>query len=142
MRVADTALKFTIFGLILLIAGCGAGLQPVCRHTALMCALVMQEKYDRVEVAFGPVVNANREADPSATHAQTRVKVDDTWMWVNYSGGLCLLTDTQERFLALNHYTAEMFYAWLWKSDPPTMTASLPTMNFKDSISINAAVNY
>ncbi len=99
----------------------------------------MQEKYDTVEVAFGPVINANRETDPLVTHAQTRVKVEGKWMWVNYSGGICQLTNNQERFLDLNHYSTEMFYAWLWKSSAPPMNASLPAMNFKDAISIREA---
>ncbi len=136
MRVADTVLKVGLLGFIILTAGCSTGLQPVCRHTALMCALVMQEKYDAVEVAFGPVINANREADPLITHAQTRVMVDGKWMWVNYVGGACELTNYQEKFFDLNHYSAEMFYAWLWKSSPPATNASLPTMNFKDAITI------
>jgi hypothetical protein len=140
MRVAGTVLKFSLFGLIMLTAGCGAGLQPVCRHTALMCALVMQEKYNNVEVAFGPVINANREADPLITHAQTRVMVEEKWVWVNYVGGTCQLTNQKERFLDLNHYSAGMFYAWLWKSSAPAMNAPLPTISFKDAISIKDAV--
>ncbi len=139
MKAAKMAQRIGLLGLCIVTAGCGAGLQPVCRHTALMCALVMQEKYDRVEVAFGPVINANREADPLVTHAQTRVKVGEKWQWVNYRGGICELTDNQEKFLALNHYSAEMFYAWLWKPSAPAVNASLPTMSFQDAISIKEA---
>ncbi len=142
MWAVDRVWKAGLLGLVMLTAGCGAGLQPVCRHTAMMCALVMQEKYDRVEVAFGPVINANRETDPLVTHAQTRVKVGEKWMWVNYNGGVCQLTNKQEMFLALNHYSTEMFYAWLWKDAGQTANAALPTMNFKDAISITEASIY
>jgi len=120
-----------------LIAGCGAGLQPVCRHTALMCALVMQEKYPTVEVAFGPVINANREADPFYTHAQTRVLVNGKWVWVTYAAGICQLTDTKERFFDLNHYPVDMFYVWLWKPTAPTAAAPLPAVSVTDAPSIS-----
>ena len=112
----------------LLLAGCSAGMQPLCRHTALMCALVMQERYPAVDVAFGPVINADQQPDPLVMHAQTRVLVNDKWVWVTYSGGSCQLTDVKERFLDFNHYSADVFYAWLWK--PPGgkgSSASLPT---------------
>lgn len=111
------------------------GLQPVCRHTSLMCALVMQERYRDVQVAFGPVLDANREADPLISHAQTKVLVDGKWVWVNYAGGACHLTDIKEDFLDLNAYSPERFYAWLWKSSAAA-TTPMPTMNFNHSISI------
>ena len=69
---------------------------------------------------------------------EARVLVDGKWMWVTYAGGACRLTNNRERFLDLNHYSAEMFYAWLWRSPPPA-NASLPAMSFKDSISIKEA---
>jgi len=95
----------------------------------------MQEKYRDVQVAFGPVIGANGEVDPLVSHAQTRVLVDGKWTWVNYTGGACQLTDIKENFQDLNFYSAEMFYAWLWKSSAAT-NAPLPTMSFKDFTSI------
>jgi hypothetical protein len=136
MRKIRSIPTFTLLGFALLTVGCSAGLQPVCRHTSLMCALVMQEKYRDVQVAFGPVIHANREVDPLISHAQTRVLVDGKWIWVNYAGGACHLTDIKENFLDLNHYSVEMFYAWLWKSPATATNAPPPTMSLKDSISI------
>jgi len=136
MKTMGRAWKFSLGVMAIFIAGCAVSLQPVCRHTALMCALVMQEKYPTVEVAFGPVINANREVSSLITHAQTRVLVNDKWVWVNYMGGACQLTDTREGFLDLNHWPVEMFYAWLWKSTALTVAAPLPAVSFKDVISI------
>ncbi len=111
------------------------GLEPVCRHTSLMCALVMQERYRDVQVAFGPVLDANHEADPLVSHAQTKVLVAGKWVWVNYAGGACHLTDIKENFLDLNAYSPEMFYAWLWKSSATT-AVPLPTMTSKNSMGV------
>ena len=136
MKTMGRTWKFSLAGMAIFIAGCAVSLQPVCRHTALMCALVMQEKYPTVEVAFGPVINTNREVNSLITHAQARVLVNDKWVWVNYMGGTCQLTDTNERFLDLNHWPVGMFYAWLWKSTVPTVAAPLPAVSFKDVIGI------
>ena len=136
MRAVHPIWKFPLWGIVVLTLGCASGLQPVCRHTSLMCALVMQEKYRDVQVAFGPVIGANGEVDPLVSHAQTRVLVDGKWTWVNYTGGACQLTDIKENFQDLNFYSAEMFYAWLWKSPAAATDPPPPTMSFKDFTSI------
>ncbi|HOG18616.1 MAG: hypothetical protein A4E73_01643 [Syntrophaceae bacterium PtaU1.Bin231] len=135
MKTVHAVSKLTLLGIFLLAGGCSTGLQPVCRHTSLMCALVMQERYRDVRISFGPAMNANGESDPLVSHAQAKVLVDGKWTWVNYAGGACQLTDIKENFLDLNSYPPDMFYAWLWKSSPATNTPP-PAMNFSNSVSI------
>jgi hypothetical protein len=102
-----------------------------------MCALVMQEKYPAVDVAFGPAINAKREPDALLMHAQTRVLINGNWVWVTYAGGICQLTDAKEQFLDLNHYPADTFYTWLWKpSKTMESSASPATESFRNAIGI------
>ncbi len=87
--------------LIALLAGCSAktGFVPLeCRHTAVACALAIQEEYPdhEVKIAFGTAKNKT-----DLHHAQAKVRLDDDpWQYISMNGDRCVI-GTKEEFIEL-----------------------------------------
>lgn len=85
-----------------LLAGCAANRTAAvpleCRHTAVVCALAIQEKYPdhEVKIAFG---TARNKAD--LHHAQAKFRLDDDpWQYVSFVGDRCV-SGPKEEFIEL-----------------------------------------
>lgn len=92
------ALAIAIALAVPLVAGCAvnrtAAIPLECRHTAVVCALAMQERYPdhEVKVAFG---TARNKAD--LHHAQAKLRLDDDpWQYASFVGDRCVIGPKEE----------------------------------------------
>jgi len=70
--------------------------EPVCRHSAVMCAGVVGEQL-QTRIMIGP-------SRPGKYHAQAQVLINGEWDWLEYEGRWCVL-GYQENFEPLQSLT-------------------------------------
>ena len=94
--------KIPLLIVIVLLAGCAANKTAAvpleCRHTAVVCALAIQEAHPdhEVKIAFG---TAKNKAD--LHHAQAKFRLDDDpWQYISFVGDRCV-AGAKEEFIEL-----------------------------------------
>jgi hypothetical protein len=90
-------MKIPLLVLTVLLAGCSVKTAYVpleCRHTAVACALAVQEEHPdhEVKIAFGTAKNKT-----DLHHAQAKFRLDDDpWKYISLIGDKCVIGGKEE----------------------------------------------
>lgn len=87
------------------LSGCTPTWKPVCRHNAVMCALVVGEHYP-VRIMHGPTDT------PYWNHAQAQAYIDGQWQWLCLSGGEVFVCEQDHWFSPEKEATIQEALGW------------------------------
>ena len=86
--------------LIICLHGCGQTFEPVCRHKALMAAVLVGEQYP-TRIATGP-------SGPDTSHAQAQAYING-WKWLRVDRGI-VSVGSQELFTPQDYWPVWAYY--------------------------------
>jgi len=85
--------------------------KPVCRHNAVLSALVFGEKY-LVRIAHGPAFDVFGKRIPDMNHAQAQAFVINKWEWLEFRVGVVVVGNKDWWFKPNSYATVEEAMRW------------------------------
>jgi len=111
----NATIKSALAGvLILAIMGCATHYyKPVCRHTAVLAALTVGEKYP-VRLMWGYTeLGFDKNGSLYNAHVQAQAFIDGQWVWLQVIGGT-VQTGPMDNFKPDNELTVREFIDFAW----------------------------
>lgn len=92
---------------ICLLSGCATTLKPVCRHNAVLAALVAGERYP-VRLAFG------QASGHWQNHVEAQAFIDNEWQCLKVLGN-SIQTGSCDKYTIWEYMTVQQFIHYEWK---------------------------
>lgn len=96
-------MRLIAIALILILSGCGHTMYPVCRHKAMLAAIVAAESGHHVRIASGITKSGGH-------HAQAEALIDGEWQWLCVGRMWDVYTCEQDHFTPLERWTVNDYY--------------------------------